>query len=131
VTKKKTEKAVEEKAEKKPEPKMKKPKPTRRESLDFNESTQYLEEAHNIKTRDFAGKFAGDKENYQDIPYLDFWHWLLKRHDVHNGCYMTLSQEEFDEIEPGENNDWVRTIYGLYLEEFADDTGEAEFWVSW
>ena len=69
---------------------------------------------------------------YQELlknepEYCDFWHWVVDNYEVRNGCEITFCKEALDEIE----EDWVETIYGYYITEFADENDEVNFWVEW
>lgn len=67
-------------------------------------------------------------EQHNPAPlYQDFWHWVTDNHEVSNGSTICFSREELEEIkEP-----WVRTIYGYYIEEFADEEGSLEMEIYW
>lgn len=62
--------------------------------------------------------------------YLDFWHWVVDHYDIHNGCFIVFDSSwlncDNDLIES-----WQKEIYKYYIDEFADENGELEMWVSW
>lgn len=63
----------------------------------------------------------------KEPPYLDFWHFILDHHDIHNGSYFTMDKELMEDAE-----DWQKEILQHYFDEFdPKDTGEIEFWVAW
>lgn len=68
-------------------------------------------------------------------PYLDFWHWVIDNHEIHNGCYVTFSRGALEELEDmalkEPDKAWVRDIYKRYINEFADKKGELEMYVWW
>lgn len=103
-----------------------KPVPRTKTAYDYNQCRDYLEAKYGYEERDYVGMFKEKKVN-EEVEYLDFWHWVLDRHTIHNGCYVTFSKEELDEID----KEWVREIYSHYIEEFADDNGELELYVWW
>lgn len=106
---------------------MKKPIQRTKKYYDYHDCSEYLQDKHKYNERDYAGKFSKRNDVDKDTPYLDFWHWVIDRHEIHNGCFLTFSKEELDEID----EDWVKTIYSYYIEEFADDKGELEMYVWW
>ena len=94
----------------------------------YLECSQYLEWKYGHCERDFAGKyFQGEMD--ENKSYLDFWHWVVKKHTVVNGCWINFSREEFDEISIADG--WIRTIYDRYLKEFADGRGDLTMIVEW
>lgn len=97
---------------------------------DYQELRNYLQTKYNYDERDYAGKYSS-KDEVKDVPYLDFWHWVIKQREVNNGCYITFSREELNYlIEEKQIEDWQAEIYDHYLE-FADENGELELWVYW
>lgn len=56
----------------------------------------------------------------------DFWHWLISRYEVHNGCFVIFSEEVLEGIKI----DWVKTIYSHYIDEFSEN-GELKLFVWW
>lgn len=57
---------------------------------------------------------------YQELmksqpEYLNFWHWVVDHHDIHNGCEIVFSNEGYECIE----EDWVKEIYKHYMDEFS------------
>lgn len=92
--------------------------------------------------RDYLQKKYGyDERNYQRQPVTpgshyttskDFWLWLCDHEDIHNGGYVTFSQEILAEWQADEAiPDWAAEIYTHYLDEFADDLGTVEFCTWW
>ncbi len=79
------------------------------------------------KQREIANEH--DELMKMEPEYLDFWHWVVDHHEIHNPCYITFSKEQFNEMtkEP----EWIQKIYGYYLKEFANKNGEVEMEVSW
>lgn len=67
--------------------------------------------------------------------HLDFWYWVTDHYEIHNGCYITFSNEGYDCIK----EDWVKEIYAHYLDEFSDNPNwrdsdkysKVEMYVSW
>lgn len=106
-----------------------KPKPQKqsRTYYDYNECRDYLQEKYDYDERDYAGKYSHGNSGDGNKPYLDFWHWVIERYEIHNGCYITFDKSELDDIE----KDWIKEIYSHYLDEFADDNGELEMYVWW
>lgn len=110
------------------------PKKRTMEYWDYNEVIEYVEEKYGFKSRDYAGKFYGnespDARGHAPAPeadYLDFWHWLLDRVDVHNGCLVYLSVSDWlaDEDTPA----WVKEILQKIYDEFQED--EMQVWIWW
>ncbi len=50
-----------------------------------------------------------------ETPYLNFWHYLGKFKEIHNGGDLYLYEDEVDEDMP----EWVKTIYTYFLDEFG------------
>jgi hypothetical protein len=85
-------------------------------------------------------KLASDEYNELlkiQPEYLDFWHWVCDNHEIHNGCYIIFSREclesynDVPEDDKYEMPKWVKEIYTHYLDEFEDEQGEVEMYVSW
>lgn len=51
---------------------------------------------------------------WKELPYQDFWHWLLEVADVRRGGTLELDSEMVEGAE-----DWQKHILGLYLTEFG------------
>lgn len=103
-----------------------KPEPLTLVKHDYNKCRDYLEAKYGYHERDVLGRFRGNP----DAEYLDFWHWVVDNYEVRNESFMTFSRSRLD----GDHADapeWVRKIYGHYLEEFADANGEVHFYVWW
>lgn len=106
---------------------MEKPKLKNKSSYDWNKAVEYIEKKYNIDIRDYAGKFKNGK--MRDVKYLDFWHFMIDMFDIHNGCFITLSDDyiiDNEKIEP-----WQKEINDIFLDEFGGKNREATFWVSW
>jgi len=112
-------------------------KPTKktRESLDYHECRDYLEDKYKFKERDYAGHFGPPATNSRIVqaameegrpPYWDFWHFVLEITGIHNGSYFTMSEEWLPMATA-----WQKEIITLYLDEFADESREVVFYVSW
>ena len=115
---------------------LKKPKPKDLGVVyDYLEASHYLEDKYDYRERDFAGEFEASPHKKR-VPraskkheYLDFWHWVLKHHEVHNGGMITFSRERLEE--GFEMPEWVKEIYGYYLDEFADEGGKLRLYTAW
>ena len=105
---------------------MNKPTKKTKSYYDYNQCRNYLQEKYGYDERDYAGRF---KNRGEDLPYQDFWHWVIKRHEVHNGCFIIFSKENLEE--DSETEDWVKEIYKHYIDEFADENGELEMYCWW
>jgi len=112
--------------------KLQKPKKHSRSSYDYHECQDYLQAKYGYNERDYSKKFHDGKYD-ETRPSRDFWHWLLDQgYPIHNGTYIWFQRENWEEL--NENNPeeaWVKTIYGYYLDEFADRDGSLEMWVEW
>jgi len=107
---------------------MKKPTKHSKEYYNYNKCRNYLEKKYKYKERDFANKYPNKKKPYEEDeskPYLDFWHWVVDNYDIHNGCFITFDKN----FQPEE--DWQKEIYNHYIEEFGNENGEVELYVSW
>ena len=105
-----------------------KPQPTTRTAYDYHECRDYLQKKYKYNERDYAKKFVTGSTMGE--PYQDFWHWVVDHNDISNGCLITFSRETLNNPD-FDGDQWVKTIYGYYLTEFADDNGELLMWVWW
>lgn len=113
---------------------MDKPQKKTKSFYDYLKCSEYLEKKYNYKEHDYAGKYKweGNKivEYNENVPHLNFWHYVCDHYNISNGCFITFSKEFLDD-----NNsnmpEFVKKIYNYYLDEFADENGEIEFLVSW
>jgi len=99
-------------------------------TLDYHECETYIEEKYNIKVRDYLGKFANNKVN--NVEYLDFWHWLIDRHEyIQNGSYFHLAIDEH--LNDPDVEEWVKTILKMFKDEFGHHAkdGYIKFYVWW
>src|ERR1700686_3126192 len=105
---------------------MKRPSKRKIEHWDFDDVMRYLEKKYQFDHRDFAGRF-GDEFN-KDLPYQDFWHWMLENNDnIHgNCCYIGI---RVDDCLKGSEPDWVKTILGYFKKEFPEDSEYMKMWV--
>lgn len=95
------------------------------EFYDYDECSNYLQDKYKYDERDYIGRY---KEWGVDAtkPYLDFWHWIIANNEVSNGCFIDFTKGVLDEIQ----ENWVKTIYKYYLDEFAEN-GKLKMFVSW
>jgi len=64
----------------------------------------------------------------KELPYQDFWHWLLEAYGVHNGSVFTIDNDSKSD----KNEPWVNEIIEMYLSEFGEGPNrEVEFRVEW
>lgn len=78
-------------------------------------------------------KWKKDK-GYGDIPYLDYWHWLMERcfQEVSNGSDNYFNVKEI--IDDAETPEWVREITQKIYDEFKDSldkNGGLEVHIEW
>jgi hypothetical protein len=109
-------------------------KPTKRtkESYDYHECRDYINAKLGRDQDDYAGMFkrnaSGKLINYDPSKeFLCFWHWVIENYTISNGCFVTFHRERLEEI----NEPWIKEIYGHYIDEFADESGELEMYVWW
>jgi hypothetical protein len=81
---------------------------------DWLEIENYLQEKTGRNFRDWAGKW--DKEKNDDIPYQDFWHWMLDNYEITNGMIIDFTTD-WDLEQPSES--WVKEILTLIKDEFG------------
>lgn len=103
-----------------------KPQKRVRSCYDYRECRDYLQQKYGYDERDYAGKYRGNGVR-DDVEYLDFWHWVVENHEIHNGCYVVFGRNRELQNDPA----WVKKIYSRYLDEFADENGELEMYVWW
>lgn len=105
--------------------------PTKRttKSWHYNEVAAHLERLHGKKFRDYSGKFAEGAPDDNDIPYQDFWHWIMDLNEVTNGCYIHLPEWDYyfnnESVEP-----WKKEIM-QYFKDFLGDDYNERLWVEW
>ncbi len=93
----------------------------------YNEVMAYIREKYGKDTRNWRGtKFTGKKD---DAPYCDFWHWILDRNEISNGCFFTLYIDEEEYFKDDFEKEWVTEIFDILKKEFNET--EFEFWVEW
>lgn len=121
--------------------KLKKPtkKPRPGQFLDYHEVIAYIEQKYGVDTRNYAKHMYTGKPD--DPPYQDFWHWVMDRNEVHNGCDIIIdpSQVERDYAECKTLKDHAdfKNSYPLFVQEIlkmiGDEFGNEEhlFWVEW
>ena len=95
---------------------MTKPQPQTETYYDFIPCRDYLNELHGV-----------DMDCYEGNCNQDFWGWILERHDIHNDCTIYMHKDDVNDDEP----EWVKTIYGWWIEEFGDESGEITLHVWW
>lgn len=54
----------------------------------------------------------------KEIPYLDWWHFVLDNVDINNESVKTMSFRDFKEFAKA---DWQREIAQLFIDEFGED----------
>lgn len=118
---------------------MNKPTLESKQYYDYHKCKAFIREKYGYDERDYLGKYKrknGKVLSVNDsVEYLDFWHWVVDNYEIHNGCFIEFSNEDYDQIE----KDWVKEIYSHYMDEFCPDknwkTNECrvgvEFYVSW
>ena len=87
----------------------------------WNEITKWIMHKTGKDLRDWAGRLNKCDET---IPYQDFWHWLLDRYDIHNGCYIDIELHD-----PPADAPWVKEVMDLLKEELGEE--EIYCWVVW
>lgn len=115
---------------------MDKPQPHARGPFyEYGEVMQYLEFKYGIYPDNYTPKNGFTEEqlsglaDWQEKPYLNFWHWVCDMNEIHNGgtLYLDLDAVQDDEHWPG----WVCEILGYIKEEFQPEGGDMRMWVSW
>lgn len=105
---------------------------------DYREVINYIEKKYNIKTDEYTPKdgftleqletrSSYNKENDRK-PYLCFWHWIIDRHNIHNGSRFNLY---YDDIDDENTPTWVKEILKMIFDEFEPNYAEMEMHVSW
>jgi hypothetical protein len=125
--------------------KLKKPEPKIVKELDWNECVDYIEKKHKFQFRDYANMFnnAEGKVN-DDVPYLDFWHYLIDAKSISNGCSIDFSNEDLEYVQDGcgetpkdkdlpeQYRGWKQKIIEIILTEFGEGKKrECHFSVWW
>ena len=107
-------------------------KPVRKQPLEamynYREVIDYIEKKYNIKTRDYANRHSYCYN--ANVPYQDFWHWVLESNDnLSNGSKMGFYVSA-DEV--AEEPEFVQEIIKIFRDEgFYDENEYFEAWVSW
>jgi len=114
--------------------KMEKPQSKIKQYYDYHECRNYLQEKYGYDERDFSNQAT---KGGREAQTLDFWYWVIEHDDIHNGCFVIFSKEilededtDWTEIDDKFGN-WQKEIYQHYIDEFADENGEVEFYVWW
>ena len=125
--------------------KLVKPKPRVVEQLDWSDCIEYLEKKYDFNNEDYAGMFTKDKVD-EEVPYLNFWHWLIDVMGISNGTTFELDKWYLDNIHtfdgrgdtpkdkdiPAQYRGWKKKIIGYVLDEFGNGKDKkCEFVVSW
>lgn len=109
---------------------MNKPEKETTEYYDWLKAKEYVNAKLGRDIRDYAGMFPKNGPRNPDAPYQDFWHWMLDKAEISNGCIVTMARWWGDGAEA-----WQQEILSEFLAEFGepDETGEvaATFWVWW
>lgn len=89
--------------------------------LDYHECEQVVEEKLGYELRDTLGKFDPTRPGNKNVPYRDFWHFLVDTCGVTNGgtLYMPFEHEAKEE--------WQKEILRAFHTEF----GEGPYLTSW
>jgi len=125
--------------------KLTKPKPRVVEQLDWSDCIEYLEKKHGFNNEDYAGMFTKGKVD-DNVPYLNFWHWVLDTKAISNGTTFTLGNDDIECLDlddgrgdtpkdkdiPEQYRGWKEKILNYVLDEFGKGKDrECEFVVSW
>ena len=89
---------------------------------DFRRAMEWISRKYQINQDDLCG-WAEDKSK----PYRSFWAWLTMNQTVEDGSFIVFSREMCDTIQ----EEWARTVYGYYLDEFAQEKNRVLFWYDW
>ena len=94
-------------------------KPTKHENrcYDYHECKEYLQAKYRYDERDYAGKYR-DAGLTDDIPYQDFWHFVVETGEVTNGKVFTMSERWMEDA-----TDWQKWILERYFSEFGEPDG--------
>lgn len=112
---------------------------------DYHEVIDFIEKKYNIHTRRYTPQSGFTDEQLEKSngkPYLDFWHYIIKHNEIHNGCYFYMNllgdyeegRAEGDGDWDGDDEyrpHWVREIEKMIYDEFKPDGGEMKCWVEW
>lgn len=101
----------------------------------YNELLEYLQEKSGRQFNDYYGACLRSRVTgipNSDREFLCFWHWVCDNCNPQNGGFITfyrewLTSEEYDWT----GEEWVKEIYAMFVDEFADENGEVEMMVSW
>jgi hypothetical protein len=69
---------------------------------------------------------AAEDGKCKELPYENFWHFLLDKFDISNGV---TCQINWVDLKDRCNNDWQREICDLFIKEFGEEDMDVEF--SW
>lgn len=127
---------VEESVDGRKESRVDKPKMTPRSpAYDYHDVIAWIEQKHEIDTRDFEGKF--NRNPYDEtVPYHDFWHWVMDAQwygEVHNRSYQDLlvSSKAIGPETWDKQPEWVNKILTMIDQEFPEAGGCLHVWVAW
>lgn len=107
---------------------MQKPTKKKKEYYDYNECKDYIDEKLGRDIDDYAAKFVMKNNKpvkvNEHADFKCFWHWVVDRYNITNGCSFGFIESELEYIE----EDWIKEIYAAFLEEFGK---EIDFEVWW
>lgn len=144
-------------------------KPTKKhqvpEAFNWKELATYIEAKYGRELRDWNGRWDGRHTpavtpSGAEIAYLDFWHWVVDHHEIHNGCFFTLRLRDtvfpdpidgnaprvprcrcarcFQSAAPEGEEGWpehraafAREVLSILDQEFPEENGELHVYTWW
>ena len=99
-------------------------------AYDYHEVENWIEKKTGRKLNDWSGKHTADRS--LDIPYQNFWHWLIDEQDVKNRSFFDIECDpETSACFAKTSHAWIKEILDLINEEFPEAEGRLNCYVSW
>jgi hypothetical protein len=104
-----------------------------RSSWNYNEVIRYVEQKYGFNSNDYGNRFRNSLKGKptkvdKDVPYLDFWHWLLERCQINNGVTISFYIKDWLKEECGDDEwaikPWIKEILQYIYDEFGEDEME-------
>lgn len=92
--------------------------------------TKITKEEYDIRFKEIHDQYKRFKnwcDKNPEPPYLDFWHWYIENHEIHNGCYSNFNLKYY--LNNSSTPEWIREITQLIYNEFQKE--KMKFWIEW
>lgn len=91
--------------------------------MNWLEMARYINDTYKIDIRDYAGKFKAPLIS-SNVPYQDFWHFVLDNYSISNGIVLPLNFEDLKDLA---EQSWQKDICDMFIKEFGADHANVLF----